>query len=347
VTSRVRLAGCALVTTLAVTGCSSGSRHGADVPSEASSPSPSPSASPSASATASGATSSDRAGSLPSVSAHVLPWRLPTPLSRAVALRYRAGALVVGGLLPGDHSSDRTLQVSLATGVTGRSGNLTTPDHDSAGALLSGRPMLVGGGGATELSAVQQLTAAGRWQVVGRLPQPRSDLAVVPVGARLVVVGGYDGSATPTSVLATRDGRRFHTLGHLHHGVRYAGVVLLGRYLWVLGGEVDGHELDGVQRVDLRTGAVTDAGRLPVPLGHEAVAAVGGRVLVMGGRTAPGTVSDVMRWFDPRTGRWTPAGRLPYPVADAAVLATATGVFLFGGETPAFTARVVRVRSTR
>jgi N-acetylneuraminic acid mutarotase len=73
------------------------------------------------------------------------------------------------------------------------------------------------------------------------------------------------------------------------------------------------------------------------------VVAVGGRLLLVGGRTTPDQVSDRLWWWRPPARSWTPAGRLPYPVADAAVLADGSYLYLMGGETPAFTDRVTRV----
>jgi hypothetical protein len=115
----------------------------------------------------------------------------------------------------------------------------------------------------------------------------------------------------------------------------------------MVGGELDGHELDSVVRMNTATVTPRRVSRLPEPLGHSAVVAVGDRLLVMGGRTSPSTVTDRMWWFTPRSGRWQPAGRLPTPVADAPVVtvggAARGAAYLFGGETPDFSDRVVRV----
>jgi hypothetical protein len=284
------------------------------------------------------------AGRPPALTARVLPWRLPRPLSRSVAIRYGGPrtALLAGGLGAGDRSTDQVLRIDLGTGATRRAGRLVEPLHDSAGAVLDGRPTVVGGGGAAELDGVEQLRHGG-WRTVGHLPGARSDLSVVGSGSGLLVIGGYDGVHTPRAVLRTRDGARFVRAGRLPLGVRYAGVVRTGRWVWVLGGEVAGRELDELLRVDSRTGHVRSVGRLPQPLGHEAVAAVAGRLLVMGGRTAPTTVTDRMSWYDPRTHRWRRAGRLPYPVADAPAVAEGRHVYLLGGETPGFTGQVSEV----
>jgi N-acetylneuraminic acid mutarotase len=279
------------------------------------------------------------------VTAQVLRWHLPRPVSREVAMPYGTGALVAGGLGPGDVSTARVLSIDVRSGVVRFRSDLAEPTHDSAGMVLAGHPTVFGGGAANELDVVQSMNRHGSWAVVGHLPQARSDLSVASAGAsRAVVVGGYDGSRTPTTILGTADGAHFRSLARLPSGIRYAGVVSRRGHVWVFGGEVAGHELDGVLRVDVGTGRVRQVGRLPRPLGHETVVPVGNRMLVLGGRSAPRTVTDQMWWYDPARGSWTRAGRLPYPVADAPSVAVGGAAFLFGGETPDFTDRVTRVR---
>ncbi len=278
------------------------------------------------------------------VTARLVHWRLPDPVSRAVAVRYAGGVLLAGGLGPGDVSTPRVLQVDPRTGSVHRLSDLAQPAHDSAGAVLAGRPTLFGGGGATELDVVQRLDPQGRWRVVGHLPQARSDLSVgTPAPRRAVVVGGYDGRRTPATVLLTRDGSHFSPVARLPAGIRYAGIGFSGGYLWVLGGERNGVELADVLRVDLRTGRVRRAGHLPRPLGHEAVESVGDRLLLLGGRTSGGAVTARMWWYEPARGTWSRAGRLPHPVADAASVSMDGSLYLLGGETPAVTAGVIRV----
>jgi N-acetylneuraminic acid mutarotase len=275
----------------------------------------------------------------------VLDWHLPHPVSREVAVPYAGRVLLAGGLGPGGVSTARVLDVDLRRGSVHRQRDLATAVHDSAGALLGGGPTVFGGGGSTELDDVQQMDLHGRWRVVGHLPEVRSDLSVAtPAPRRAVVVGGYDGRHTPTTVLVTTDGSHFSTVARLPTGIRYAGVGLSAGHLWVLGGEVDGHERSTVLRIDVRTGQVRRVGRLPRPLGHEAVAPLGGRLLVLGGRTAPGTVTSQMWWYDPHRGRWSRAGRLPHPVADSASVSLDGSFYLLGGETPDFTADVIRIQ---
>ena len=324
---------------LGVAGCTSGegptgaaTRHGSSQsPASAGrSPSPAPSAVPT--------------GIRPTrVRATQTSWRLPQPMSRGVAVPVPGGAVLAGGLLSGDVTTDRAYRITLPAGHVKPLPPLGTAAHDAAGAVLRGQPAVFGGGGSTELAVVQRLGRGGAWHVVGRLPGARSDLAAVGYAGGAVVLGGYDGTRSPRSILRTHDGRRFTAVGRLPQGIRYAAVVVIGDLAWVVGGEKDHRELSAVYAVDLRSGHVRPAGRLPQGLGHAAAAVVGDRVLVMGGRTTPDQPTDAMWWFQPSTGSWRRAGRLPYPVADAPTVVTADAAYLLGGEAPDFTDRVTRV----
>jgi hypothetical protein len=275
------------------------------------------------------------------------PWRLPAPIAREAAVLLPDGthALVAGGLLPGDASSAAAYRLDLTTGRTYRRRALPVAVHDTAGVLLHGTALVVGGGNASEQAVVQAVPGQGRPRVVGRLPAPRSDLVATSDGRRACVLGGYDGT-TPAlgAVLCSTDGRHWRRLTSLPVPVRYAALAVRGHVAWLLGGERSGAMVTTVQRVDLRTGAARVVAHLPVPLGHAAAVVVGDRVLVAGGRTGVDTVTDRTRWFDLRTHRTTAGPRLPWPLADTAVVRAGGTTYLLGGETPTETDRVVEVR---
>ena len=85
------------------------------------------------------------------------------------------------------------------------------------------------------------------------------------------------------------------------------------------------------------------AAQLPTPLSDASAVVVGGRILILGGRSRAQILDTVVR-FDPASGRTSTVGRLPYPVADAGA-AVVDGVgYLVGGERPAKTASSVILR---
>ena len=318
---------------LVVTGCTAATPHRVEASRAASgSASPVPPASPSQSA------------AHPRLRVRRTPWRLPQPVAREAVIPQSAGRLMVGGgLLAGDVSSAASYELDLANGRATALQDLPTAVHDTAGARIGGRDVVVGGGNASE-QAVLQSRFGKRWRTTGRLPGPRSDLSTVTVGATAYVVGGYDGTSPALpEVLASRDGDRWRTVARLRVPVRYAATVAQGGAIWVLGGEVSGHMVDTVQRIDPGAGRARVVGHLPRPLGHAAAVVLGDRVLVAGGRTTQDALTSRMWWFDPSTRTFTRAGRLPTPLADSAVVSAGGSAYLVGGETPGFSDRVLRL----
>ena len=202
---------------------------------------------------------------------------------------------------------------------------------------------MVGGGNAAEQDVVQSLDR-GTWHTAGHLPTVRSDLSVVDWGRDAYVLGGYDGRSQPTGVLRLDASAPPHQVAHLVRGVRYAATARLGSRVYVIGGEIAGQEVRTIQVVDLETGRVRPAGRLPTPLGHAMAATVAGQILVMGGRVGSGRPTDRVWWFDPATRHVHRAGRLPTPLSDAGVATSGRRIWLLGGETPTVTDRAVVVR---
>jgi N-acetylneuraminic acid mutarotase len=272
----------------------------------------------------------------------VAPWQLPEARAREVVLAGDHALLVIGGLDPGGASTARVWNVALPGGVTTRLAVLPQTIHDSAGAVIGRDAFVFGGGSATELATVQRYRA-GVGSVVGNMPQARSDLVAVEVSGTAYVLGGFDGSSSIASVLATTDGANFRTVAQLPQTVRYPAVAVLGGRIWLFGGTHNGSAVTTIQRIDPTTGDAAIAGQLPAPLADASAVAIGGRILVLGGRSRGRILDSVVR-FDPASGQTSMVGTLPYPVADAGA-AVVDGVgYLVGGENPAKTASTVILR---
>lgn len=275
------------------------------------------------------------------------PWRLPAPLSRAVALPDGAGgALLLGGLERSQASTDQILHLDLARGTAAPAGRLATPVHDAAGAVLGGTAYVFGGGARQTVADVQAVVRGRRARLAGRLPAPRSDLAAATVAGRAYLVGGYDGRSPSRAVLETADGRQFRTLAQLPLAVRYPALAGDGGVVYVFGGELAGGvESRAIQAIDLRAGTARIVGQLPQGLAHAAAVRLGGRIYLAGGRSA-GRVSSAVWRFDPAGGRVILAGRLPGPVADAAAVVAGGNAWLLGGEDGTQLATVTLLRLT-
>jgi hypothetical protein len=314
-----------------VTACSGSSGPQAAKPSPSSSPSSrAPAASPS-----------------PALALQVTPapYQLPTGISREVVLTSGRNLLLAGGLTPQGTSTDAVTLLDPVTGQTTGAGLLASPTHDAGGAVIGGQSFVFGGGEQASVAAVQAIALRSRATVTGQLPLPRSDLSAVTVGATAYLLGGYDGTAYSTAVLATSDGRRFRTVARLPVPVRYAAVAALGNQIWVFGGQTPAGITNIIQRISLASGKAVVAGHLPQPMTGGSGFTLGGQIFVAGGQVAPGAgsavtagpsatlvTSNVVLGYDPAHAAVRAAGQLPVPVANAGIAVVGGTAFLIGGD---------------
>jgi hypothetical protein len=270
------------------------------------------------------------------------PWRLPRPSAREALVADGGALLVLGGFDGAKQTIGQVLRVDTTTGTTTVAGSLSAAVHDTAGALMKGAATVFGGGNASESAAVQRFDGTGT-TVVGRMPIPRSDLAVVTVGARAYVVGGYDGSSIRATTLSTDDGMRFALLGDLPVPVRYPAVAATGTDVVVLGGVSAGGDTRVVQVLDTTTGRVHVAAQLPATLSHASATTVRGQVDVFGGNWGGTPSARVWRWDAP-TLQLVPVGTLPAPTTDGAAATIGETAYYVGGESPAPVATVSELR---
>jgi N-acetylneuraminic acid mutarotase len=250
---------------------------------------------------------------------------------------------VAGGLVAGNASTASAYTLDLRTGRTRTLPDLAVPVHDTAGAIGARQRLVVGGGSSSEQDVVQRWSR-GRWSVVGHLPQARSDLSAVVVAGRVVVLGGYQGSSPAVAgIVSSGDGVAWRRIGTLAVPVRYAATAVTGGKIWLFGGEVNHAMQSSVQRVDPVSGKARVVALLPGALGHAVAVNLGGRILLVGGRTSSTALTRRMWWFDPATLETSHAGRLPVPLADSAAVTRGSSAYLIGGETPSVSDRVLRL----
>ncbi len=299
----------------------------------------------------------------------LLPAKLPAPVSREGAVTVGPHeALILGGLTGTGTTATSVDVVNLATGTALPVGSLAFPTHDAGATALGRHALVFGGGQSASLATVQAFplsaaTARGAnrapsvSQVVGKLPELRSDDEAVTIGRTAYVIGGYDGGAPDPAVLATSNGRTFTTVAPLAVPVRYAAVATLGNLIYVFGGQavtgpLAGQAVDDIQVVDPARHTVTIVGHLSQAVEAAAAFDLGGHLYIAGGDTAPGiplpttvtgtptaktatgAVSVATVWqFDPQTTATTVVGQLPVAVSNAGVAVSGTSAWLIGGET--------------
>jgi hypothetical protein len=270
------------------------------------------------------------------VSAAATPWKLAEPVAREVVLATGNDLEIVGGLDHTKFSTSAVVVVDPATGTAHTPTHLAEAVHDAAGSLLGGRALIFGGGGPSEngTADVQAVPPTGAATVVGKLPQPRSDLAAATVANRAYVFSGYDGNVFVPSVLSTTDGATFTTVGTLPVPVRYAATAVVGKIVFLFGRVADaaGHDTAAIQALDTSTGTIAQVAQLPTTVSHASAVNISGQVYVLGGFVHNSTLSDQILRFDPTTKTTTTVGTLPYPVSDAAATVIGTRAYLVGGE---------------
>jgi hypothetical protein len=276
------------------------------------------------------------------VHATLLPTRLPTGLSRSVAIVVGSSIDVYGGFASTGSTTGEILAFDPGAGRIGALGELAMPVHDAAGVALGGATVVFGGGSAAPTSVVQRVDSAGAARVIGNLPTPRADLVAVAIGASAFVLGGGASGVLAAQILTTGDGVHFPAVGHLVSAVRYPAVAATGGWIYVIGGAGAAGEIRDIQRVDSATGAVQVIGQMPKPISHASAMVIGGRIFVVGGRSA-GTAEDAIWQLDVATGATQLVGRLPQGVSDFA-LAVFGGVgYAIGGETDTQVASIVAI----
>lgn len=294
------------------------------------------------------------------VESGLLPWRLPSPVSREVLLPGARDQLTMLGGLNGSTSMSGVFLLSTANGALRQVGNLRVGIHDAVGAIVEGRDLVFGGGSPSTVGAVDGFPA-GAAGSLGQLPSARSDAGVATIRRTTYIVGGYDGTNADRAVLMTTDGRNFRSVASLPVPVRYPAVAAVGGKLYVFGGEaISGrgadHPVDDIQMVDPETHSASVVSHLPEPLEASAAFVLGGQVYLAGGDSTtsqpsrPGvgttqlpsplstsssgglsTVSTIWA-FDLRTKRTLVAGGLQVPVSHAGVAELGSRAWLVGGE---------------
>jgi len=276
------------------------------------------------------------------VQATTLPTRLPTGLSRSVAIAVGGSINVYGGFASTGSTTAEILAFDPPAARVGALGALAVPVHDAAGVALDGGVMIFGGGSGAPESVVQRVDSDGVARVIGNLPGARADLGAVAIGNSAIVVGGGVPGGLAPEVLATEDGVQFRVVATLLSPVRYPAVAEAGGRIYVIGGEGVAGETADMQRIDLATGQVEVIGRMPNPISHASAMVIGGRIFVVGGRSA-GTAQDAIWQVDPVTGTSRLVARLPQPASDFPLAVIGRVGYAIGGETDTLVASIVAI----
>lgn len=295
------------------------------------------------------------------VESGLLPWTLQAPLSRMdVYPGPSSNQLVLaGGLTSGDKSTNGIYTLDLTNGNLNNTGTLPSSVHDAAGAMIGTSYGVFGGGVNNSFASTTTFSLNGLVQASGILPQARSDSEAVTIGQLTYIIGGYSGSQADSSVLITKDGKTYSSIGNLPIPVRYPAVAAMGNNIYVFGGEAVGGSHNGqptqsVQVIDTLNKTISlESWKLPVPLEGALAFNVDNELFLAGGQSTtpetiptgigttqvPGiTVSNKSLTYNTiwavntYSGSFLQAGTLQLPVAYGGVAVEGTRAWIVGGE---------------
>mmetsp|Transcript_30661 Transcript_30661/g.74697 ORF Transcript_30661/g.74697 Transcript_30661/m.74697 type:complete len:439 (+) Transcript_30661:108-1424(+) len=211
-----------------------------------------------------------------------------------------------------------------------------------------------GQNGEPEANVLEYSSDTGTWQNSSTLGVPRGDAAIAQVGTKVYLIGGYglfydmSASGTGVEILDTSVTPRAWTTGpNMPTSRGDIKAAVLGSDIYVVGGWNNGFK-NNVEVLDTVALSWKIVAPLPLGRGDPAVAAIWGRIVVIGGEVWSGQrracdfdpsidcdVNEIpvhnVDQYDPKTNYWTSLSPLPEARFrfDAS---TANGaVFVFGG----------------
>jgi hypothetical protein len=256
---------------------------------------------------------------------------LPQALSRIAAVADGTTVILLGGLSSAG-SVTSVLRFDPAAGTIQAAGTLPVGTHDASATLIGRTAFVFGGGENVTIASVQAFSGAQARQA-GQLPEPRSDSTATSIAGRTYILGGFNGRVDLHDVLMTTDGTTFQVVAHLPVAVRYPAIATVGTTIYLFGGQSGSQQTNGIQAVDVSTGATRVVGQLSEPIVEATAFTAGGVVFLAGGRSGT-TFRTAIDRVNLTTGALTPVGTLPGPVADAASAWVGNTLYLFGGESP-------------
>jgi len=256
---------------------------------------------------------------------------LPVPRTEVAGAAVRGEIYVAGGYNADGSSSGRVDVYSPAKQRWRRAPDLPVSVNHAMAAAHRGRLYVVGGyagDGRTLRSSF--VLAGGRWQALAPMPASRAAAGTAVAGGRLYVVGGvrHPGLLARVAFVFDLRRRRWTTLRGPTPREHLAAAAVGGK-VYAVAGRLAG--IDSNQTtVEVLSGSWRRVTPLPESRGGTGAAAVGGRLVSVGGEAPSGTIASVYA-YDPRTRRWERLPDLPTPRHGVAVVAVGRRVFVIGG----------------
>lgn len=240
---------------------------------------------------------------------------------------------------------------ALAEGAPGtwtRGAPLPLARGEVAAAVAEGRIYVIGGFTAarknsTRVDAYSPTTNS--WRQEADLPLPVDHTMAAGYRGRVYVAGGYGPGRSRLTTLFAFTGDGWTRLAPMPEQRAAGGAAILNGRLYIVGGTAS--STIGAPTDLARTMLVYDIAldswtsrRGPTPREHLGVAALGGRIYAVGGRTAGfDTNMALVESYNPRTGRWKRLPRVPGRRGGTGAAGIGRWIVSVGGEAPAGTIR--------
>jgi hypothetical protein len=207
-----------------------------------------------------------------------------------------------------------------------RARSMPVPLNHAAATSYRGRLYVAGGymeGGNPVATLYRYDSRPNRWTQLPSMPTARAALALGAVGGKLYAAGGAaSGRALATLEVYDIAGRRWSHAPDLATAREHLAGVAADGFFYALAGRAAGQgNLAVAERFNPRAGRWERLPEMRKPRGGIAAAAIGRRVVVLGGEEAAGTIREV-ELFDSERRSWSrlPSMRTPRHGLGAAAL---------------------------
>ena len=266
---------------------------------------------------------------------------MPEPRSEVAAGRAAGELVVVGGFTADGHNTARADAYRPAGDRWRRMADLPASVDHAAAASSNGRMYVIGGYGADRQPQRRVFVLdGGFWRELARMPDGRAAAAAAIANGRLYVLGGRNGRRALARdafvlTLGTQVWKRIPGPGPREH---LAAASSRGR-VYAIGGRAAGIDTNSARFEVYDPGTMTWRRLAPLPgaRGGTGAAAIGDRIVSVGGEQPAGTIRTVYS-YEISKQRWSRLPDLPTPRHGLGVVAANGTVWtLAGGPVPGLT----------
>lgn len=174
-------------------------------------------------------------------------------------------------------------------------------------------------------------SAGDQWDAMPAMSYARFAPAVVAVGNKIYVMGGWDGVGAVSNIVEVFDieTNTWERRANMHTATVYAAAVAVGNAIHVMGGYNGITYLNRHQVYNTITNTWSLAANLPQSRSGSKAALVSGQIFLVGGFN--GSALNTNQAYDPFTNAWTEKAAMPTARTDFALASFEGGFYAIGG----------------